>query len=539
MKISTTMKSLALVAGLMMASNANATIAYNKVSSGDLVISKVYYSGSQKTTGSGNYTTDQYIEIYNQRDEDVEIQGMYIALFETENENAYTLANIETDPTVKAALGGKLVVKQIFQIPTDNTYTISAGKSVIICNSAIDHTELAAAGHNLSGADFEVKTTNKSYTHNEAVPAMNLVYAAFPAVDYMQFVPSGLSSAGVMLLKNNASSVVTAEDKLVTPFGKPTSTTKYALANPYYSIDVVEIIGNNAKSGIDATLKRVSDTYDKGIASTVGTGVKIGETVYRKTAFVMPDGRKVLYDTNNSTTDFTSSTTIQPRAYDDEESGLSTSSITIPASGYLLFQPEKSFYGPDNVVFTYITATTKDKTDITYNECQGKTNLFDGSTYIAVGKPGTYDVTFSEAQATKRVTSNSLTYATEDNIELTGSKKSRSIYTFYTNTEKTGFQRVPKTTENSYNVADFTGKEGVDRLYLELTTTAVAAFWEANGATSAENFDNIVWHGTTPSDITAVQGISEQKAEAVKTVKVISKDGIQIGNYNIAGQRVK
>lgn len=55
MKISTTMKSLALVAGLMMASNANATIAYNKVSSGDLVISKVYYSGSQKTTGSGNY----------------------------------------------------------------------------------------------------------------------------------------------------------------------------------------------------------------------------------------------------------------------------------------------------------------------------------------------------------------------------------------------------------------------------------------------------------------------------------------------------
>lgn len=90
---------------------------------------------------------------------------MYIALFETESkESAYTLANIETDPTVKAALGGKLVVKQIFQIPTDNTYTIGAGKSVIICNSAIDHTELAEAGHNLSGADFEVKTTNTSYT---------------------------------------------------------------------------------------------------------------------------------------------------------------------------------------------------------------------------------------------------------------------------------------------------------------------------------------------------------------------------------------
>lgn len=40
-------------------------------------------------------------------------------------------------------------------------------------------------------------------------------------------------------------------------------------------------------------------------------------------------------------------------------------------------------------------------------------------------------------------------------------------------------------------------------------------------------------------EATAVQGVAEQKAEAVKTVKVIGKGGILIGNCNIAGQQVK
>ncbi len=551
MKIFTQIKTLALVAGMMFATNASATIVSSKVSSGDLVISKVFYSASKKASGSGNYTFDQYVEIYNQRDEDVEIQGMYLALFETENKtSAYTIANLETDPDVKSALSGKLVVKQIFQIPGDKTYTIGAGKSIIICNSAIDHTSLATVGHDLSGADFEVKTTNANYPHNEAVPAMNLIYSAFSAVDYMQFVASGLSSAGVMLLKNNASSIVTAEDKLVTPFGKPTSTTRYALANLYYSIDVVEIIGNNKTSGIDATLKRVNDTYDKGMASTIGTGGGIGETVYRKTAFVMPDGRKVLYDTNNSTTDFTSNTTIQPRAFDEEASGLTENTITIPESGYVLFQPEKSFYGTDDVVFTYITTTVKDHDDITYNECRGKTDLIDKSNFIAISKPGTYKIWYSDAQPTRKITTNAITYATEDNIELTGSKKTRSIYTFYTNSEKTGFQRV----ENSgtpesplYNKADFTGKEGVNRLYLELVPNAVSAFYEANGAASAAEFDNIVWHGTTPAKIiTDIKGLNPTavKGQQPKTNGIYDLGGhrvnlMQKGNvYIIDGKKV-
>ena len=38
---------------------------------------------------------------------------------------------------------------------------------------------------------------------------------------------------------------------------------------------------------------------------------------------------------------------------------------------------------------------------------------------------------------------------------------------------------------------------------------------------------------------TAVQGVAEAKAEAKAPVKVITANGVQIGNYNVAGQQVK
>ena len=41
------------------------------------------------------------------------------------------------------------------------------------------------------------------------------------------------------------------------------------------------------------------------------------------------------------------------------------------------------------------------------------------------------------------------------------------------------------------------------------------------------------------SKVTAVAGIAEAKAEAAAPVKVITANGVQIGNYNVAGQQVK
>lgn len=256
-------------------------------------------------------------------------------------------------------------------------------------------------------------------------------------------------------------------------------------------------------------------------------------------ACITPDGRKVLYDTNNSSVDFQSSSTIQPRVYDDEPSGVTESSITIPETGYLVLRPEKCVFGEEGLTFTYVTANAKNS-DLTYNEYKGTEELLAASNFIVIGQPGTHKVFYSEAQASKKIPSNVLTWSEEDTKELTGSQKTRSIYKWVCTAEKVGFQRVPKTEEDLYNVATFSGD---DRLYLTLTTAMVDAFYAANDATSAQAFDFIKWHGTTPT-LTGIQAVNAGAAKAAAGVKKYVKDGRLViengrGIYTVAGAQVK
>ena len=58
-----------------------------------LVISKVFYAG-MKDINRKNYLAAQYIELYNQGDEAVDIAGMYLGLVESNASPAYTLTQI-------------------------------------------------------------------------------------------------------------------------------------------------------------------------------------------------------------------------------------------------------------------------------------------------------------------------------------------------------------------------------------------------------------------------------------------------------------
>ena len=530
MKFFTQIKALALVAGMMMTSNANAAV---KPSTGNVVVSKVFYAGS-KGAESGNYQYGQYIEIYNNSADEVDVTGMYIGLIESEAKaTAYTVEAVAADPDLSTKLNGKVVLKQVFQLPTESTVILQPGKSILVCNSAIDHTAKAIVGHDLSGADYEVKTTNTKYTHNADVPALAIAYSFNASTDFMNLSYAG--PAGVVLLKNDAKAV--DFENRIYALGKDKGN-QYVIANLYYCVDAVDLLANNKTNGIDATTKRLNDTYDKGYASTATGGTYNGETVYRKTAFIQPDGRKVLYDTNNSSVDFKATTTIQPRAYDDELSGVTEATITIPSTGFLVFRPEKSVFGETGLTFTYLTANAKNS-DVTYNESEGAEELLAASNFIVVGQPGTHKVVYSEAQPTKKIPSNLLTWSEEDTKELTGGQKTRSIYKWVCTAEKVGFQRVPKTAEGLYNYATFSGD---DRLYLTLTTAMVDAFYAANDATSAADFDFIKWHGTTPviTDVQTVEAAAKAPASnAIYDILGNKVNLLQKGNvYIIDGKKV-
>lgn len=275
-----------------------------------IVISKIYSSGS-KYNGNKNYMAGKYIELYNQSDQTADIAGMYIGLLESTNPQPYTLDNLKNDPSIN---GTMVVVKQVFRIPTDKEYLVEGGKSVVITNSAVDHTLTAQNQFeaDLSNADFEVVDYNDKLEHNDNVVKMLREYYAISSLKGMNLMQGG--PCGIIIFE-------TDEDINTWPttygYGKTSGSMVYMLVPNSTIKDGVDFIKNTA-TGPNLSTKRLYDEIDAGITHIEAIAGYTGEVVYRKTARVYPDGRKKLMDTNNSSNDFKVSTTIKPREYDEE-----------------------------------------------------------------------------------------------------------------------------------------------------------------------------------------------------------------------------
>ena len=143
-----------------------------------IVISKVYYAGT-KDNNNKNYLAGKYIEFFNNSDQTVDIAGLYFGLVESESTPAYTLGSTPE----------YIYLKQIYRFPSNGVTEVAPGDSIIVANSAIDHT-----GNNevdLSKADFEAKDTQGKTTNNPATPAVELIYTTFPTISNMNLVQGG------------------------------------------------------------------------------------------------------------------------------------------------------------------------------------------------------------------------------------------------------------------------------------------------------------------------------------------------------------
>ena len=129
-----------------------------------LMISKVYYSGT-KDQMDRNYGTDSYIEIFNNSDEVVYIDGKYLGLAESVSPAAYP-ANENPD---------SIYMRQICQFPgTGADYPVQPGGSIVVAaRSARNHQESALNTVDLSHADFEVKVMEGS--GNPDVPMLPII----------------------------------------------------------------------------------------------------------------------------------------------------------------------------------------------------------------------------------------------------------------------------------------------------------------------------------------------------------------------------
>ena len=192
----------------------------------DIVISKIYAAGS-KDNNNKRYVAGQYIELYNQSNDSVDVAGLYIGLLETDVPQAYTLENLKTNYADSVVL-----VKQVFRIPTDKSYKVAPGGTVLLVNSAIDHSLNSPLEHSLLNANFEAKDVKGKMLNNPEVPALQNVFNIYSGISYMNILTTG---QGVVIFRSSAD---ISQLKLTYKFGK-TSGTQYGL---YQSVILLMVL---------------------------------------------------------------------------------------------------------------------------------------------------------------------------------------------------------------------------------------------------------------------------------------------------------
>ena len=270
----------------------------------DILIGKIFYAGS-KDNNNRTYMAGKYLELYNQSDDSVDVSALYIGLVEAESTQAYTLENLH-----EVYADSVVLLKQLFRIPADIPHWVKPGGTVLLCNSAIDHTPNDALEHNLLDADFEAKDySSNPVQNNPATPALELIYSMYPSISVMNLVQSG--PCGVVIFRTGED--VTKWAKTY-PYGK-TAGNQWMLCPKRLIIDGVDVLRNRA-TGVEVGEKRLYSDIDAGYTYINAVAGWNGETVYRRTSKLAADGHPILMDTNNSLNDFQVSSTINPREYD-------------------------------------------------------------------------------------------------------------------------------------------------------------------------------------------------------------------------------
>ena len=286
------------VASQKMFDTTGVTLSLNKMVEQTLVISKIYASGT-KDNNNKNYLSDKYIEIFNNSDSVQYVDGLYLALTENESTAAYPASSNE----------GYVYVRQVYQFPgTGKDHPVQPGKGVVICISAIDHTVNSPNTCNLSGADFETKSTK--FSNNADVPAMIVTYTSFTTLQYMNLVNGG--DNGVILFQTDVD--VLKNYPLVYVPGK-TKGTMFMQIPDNVILDGVETLKNKS-TGIDINSKRIPTFIDSSYGFINSISGYTHEAVDRKVDTTRSTSSRVyLIDTNNTLSDFATVTDVTPKSY--------------------------------------------------------------------------------------------------------------------------------------------------------------------------------------------------------------------------------
>jgi hypothetical protein len=255
--------------------------------SSDLLFKEVYYCGSRTPSG-GSYFRDQFYEIYNNGDAVQNVRGLCIAMINpmTATANLPVWPEPDADKYVYAI--------SMWQVPDTTDFPLQPGESIIIAQMADDHQKSNLNPNspvNLLSAEFEtlVKTTSLIQDN----PAINMTMAFWPRPT-PQWLTTVFGGAFVLFFPSEPIDP-NSPTEVVSPVGQTSQNYRIPIEDV---VDALENVGNPNQM----ELKRMPAVLDAGAATVNGT--YLSKSVARKVKETLPDGRVILYDTNNSTDDF-------------------------------------------------------------------------------------------------------------------------------------------------------------------------------------------------------------------------------------------
>lgn len=266
----------------------------------DLLISKVYASGT-KDVNNGKYEVDQYVEIFNNSDITQYVDGIYLALVEGDSPIAFSAKNNPFD----------IHARQVFRFPGDgDDYPVLPGKSIVVCNSAINHLQNAPISVDLQSAEFEFKNTLSKPINNDAVKAMILIHTSYVGLNSLNLQKGGVNS--ICMFK-------TTENVNVYPLDYPpgkTSGNRFLRIPAKYIFEGIEVLGYKS-TGVDPNSKRLQDFIDAGYKTISATTGNTHESIERRVDTLRSTSSRIyLVDTNNSRNDLVVLTDPTQKKYD-------------------------------------------------------------------------------------------------------------------------------------------------------------------------------------------------------------------------------
>ncbi|MFV0268882.1 MAG: DUF4876 domain-containing protein [Draconibacterium sp.] len=242
--------------------------------SGQIIIKELYISGCPNDDGSGYYSNDQYVILYNNSDQTASLDNICLGSLSPYNSNS----------TSKYLVDGVLNYLNEGWVPATNAipFTQSAvslepGEEMVIALcGAIDHTLTYSKSVNLANSeywvlyDYGVQLTHSKYVAPDA---------SIPTSQYLGIQRWGLGNAWVF--SNSSPAFFICTTKGSTPEAYSSSTVNYTdeegtwtkKMNTEWILDGVEVF----RAGYENS-KRFPDGVDAGNVSLTG---RLGYTVYR------------------------------------------------------------------------------------------------------------------------------------------------------------------------------------------------------------------------------------------------------------------